>query len=137
MMFLWNQRYKTEKVEKDAQNRMELLHRMHLANTLHDIGSPLQAFTTGLEELKVWIAGLPKQYVQPIVHDALSGMEAAITLMSLARRRAIAYAKSFAHSESDTLQPQYTRVDIAQLAAESMKVVQGELYSRGLERSGG
>ena len=123
MMFVWNQKYKLEKIEKDAQRRMEELHRMHLANTLHDIGSPLQAFMNGLDEIKTWMVEIPSRFMKESVKDAISAMEASVALMSLARRRAIAYAKSF--TRIDALQPEVSQVDIPCLAYETLKVIQG------------
>jgi hypothetical protein len=124
MTFLWNRRYRQEKAEKDAQQRMEDFHRKHLANTLHDVGTPLQAFVNGLDELRAKCAHHMEGPPLAEVTEILSSMEAAAGLMTLARRRAMAYARSMATDEE--LQPHPTTVSVQHLVGDCMKIITGE-----------
>jgi hypothetical protein len=127
MMYVWNQKYQNERIEKDAQRRLEELHRLHLANTLHDIGCPLQAFVNGLDEVQEYVKKTqPDGKLDPDLSEMLASMEASVTLMSLARRRAILYAKSF--NRVDALLPNREPVHLQYLIGECLKVVKGKRF---------
>lgn len=103
---------------------MEELHRLHLANTLHDIGSPLQAFVNGLDQLTTYVRSTWTQDNEnPQLIEGIEAMQAAVTMMTLARRRAIAYAKQFTRAEA--LRPSLVCVDLRQLVQDCLALMRG------------
>jgi signal transduction histidine kinase len=124
MMYIFDRHYQEEKMEKQLQQKVQELQRIHLANTLHEIGSPLQAFVNGLDDIKENCASISSRPGFDL-QETLGSMEASVALISLARRRAIAYAKP-SSEEGSALQPVLSEVDVRQLLQECWKVVQGK-----------
>lgn len=125
MMFVWNKKYIREQVEIGKRKHIEELNRLHVSNALHDIGSPLQAFVNGLQEIRDLLKGYQfDATTQAELKEAMDWMQYSVAVMSFARKQAIAHAKALWQMEE--VKPKFVCFDLRELVHECLTMMKGK-----------
>lgn len=103
-LYVIYQKYRTIQTDSLTE-KAEELKRSYIAQTLHDIGTPMNTLTLGLDLLK----GSPLTQEQ---YEIVETCQCSVEMMSLTRRKAMDYAN---YRENETLRPMLSRVNVREL----------------------
>jgi len=109
-LFVIYQKYR--RIRRDTvSEKAEELKRSYIAQTLHDIGTPMNTLTLGLDLLK-------QSALTPDQREIVETCECSVEMMCLTRRKAMDYAK---YRENETLRARLTRVNLRELILNKCK----------------